>query len=107
MLNFAKGTDDKAVSYLALKEQFNWDYDAVKSAGSLLVENGLAEEKYHRPVPGQQVLWGIVLTEKGRNSKKFFWAAVCSFLLKSVAVPIAVSFATSVLTTLAIQQLQH
>lgn len=98
VLKAAKGNPEKKIAYLELKERLNWDYDKVKSAGNQLIDKGLAVEKYYSPMPGRSVLWGIVLSEEGRNSKKYFWFRIADFILKSVAVPMAVSVATTLAT---------
>lgn len=98
MLKTAKSTPEKKIGYLDFKKKTNWDYDSIKSAGNQLVERGLATEKYYSPIPGNSVLWGIVLSEEGRNSKKYFWFRIADFILKSVAVPMAVSVATTLAT---------
>lgn len=100
VLKIAKRTSEKKIAYLELKKQLNWDFDRIKSAGNQLIKFGLASEKYYSPVPGSNVLWGIVLTEEGRNSTKNFLARIGSFLLKSVAVPIVVAVITAAITTL-------
>lgn len=100
ILKVAKDNPEKKIAYLELKERLNWDYDKVKSAGNQLVDKGLAVEKYYSPMPGSSVLWGIVLTEEGRNSKQYFWANVGNFLFKSIAVPIVVAIVTAIVTTL-------
>lgn len=102
LLRFAKKEDGQKVEYKRIKSEFGWDFDKVKSVVTQLVSAGLANEKYQSPMPGCRVLWGLVLTEEGRNSKKYFWARVAEFLFKSIAVPIVVAFITAILTTLAI-----
>ena len=100
ILKIAKKSKEKTVFYPDLKKELEWDYDAIKSACSQLIQADLADEKYHSPIPGQKVPWGIVLTERGRNSKKYFWFDVFSFLFKSIAVPIFVSIITAIITTI-------
>lgn len=98
MLKIVKDTPEKKIGYLDFKKQTGWDYDSVKSAGNQLVTNGLATEKYHSPIPGNSILWGIVLTGEGRNSRKYFWAKIANFLFKSIAVPIIIAFFTALIT---------
>lgn len=98
MLQTAKAASEKKIGYLDFTKRMNWDYDRIKSAGNQLIANGLATEKYHSPIPGNPVLWGIVLTEEGRNSRKYFWIRITNFLFKSIAVPIIVAFFTALIT---------
>ena len=100
ILKIAKSSEEQKVAYLELKAQLSWDFDKVKSAGDQLISAGLASEKYYSPIPGQRVLWGVVLTEKGRNSRKYFWVSVGEFLFKSIAVPIVVAFITALITAI-------
>ena len=99
VLKIAKKTTKKAISYADLVKKLGLDFGAVRSAGNQLIENELATEKYHAPTPGKEVLWGISLTEKGRNSRKYFWVGIIKFLFNSIVVPIAVSIITTILTT--------
>lgn len=96
---------DNKVSYKDIKKCFDWDHDTAKSACAQLINSNLAIENSYPTVPGgHPVPWGISLTEEGRNHRKYFVEKLCSFLVKSVAVPIAVAFVTAILTTLAIGQ---
>lgn len=98
VLVITKGTGKSA--YLDLKKQLGWEFDDVRSACLQLIEAGLAVEKDYAPMPGHRAAWGIVLTEEGRNSKKYFWAKAGAFLFKSIAVPIAVAAITAFITAL-------
>ena len=105
VLKLAQSSKDR-ISCQDLKSALNIDFEAAKSACDQLIENGYASEKRYQPMPGQSIFEGIVLTEKGRNSKKYFWANVASFLFKSIFVPVFVAFITAVMTTLAMQWFQ-
>lgn len=102
LLHLAQKQTDKKVECQKMKTELGWDFDKIKSVISQLVAAGLAYEKYYSPMLGSRVLWGIVLTEEGRNSKLYFWTNVGNFLFKSIAVPIVVAFITALLTSLAI-----
>lgn len=102
LLHLAQKQPDKKVEYKSMKSEFGWDLDKIRSVISQLVAAGLAYEKYYSPMIGSRALWGIVLTEKGRNSKLYFWTKICEFMFKSIAVPIAVAFFTALITSLAI-----
>ena len=101
-LRYAKRTCEKTVSFSVLQERFDWDFNTAQSACTQLIESGYAYNDYSRPYPGHELVCGIVLSEKGRNSTKYFWYSVGTFLIKSILVPIGVSFITALLTTLAI-----
>lgn len=90
------------LSYRDIQESQSCDFDKAKSLCSLLITEGYATEKMYHPLPGQEVSWGIILTEKGRNRRKFFLANLAMFFLKNFAIPIVVSIITAILTTAAI-----
>lgn len=99
IFEIAKSSEGEKISYIGLEKQLGWDFDKVQSAANQLIEAGLADNKYYSPLPGRgEILWGIVLTEEGRNSRAYFWAKVGAFLFKSIAVPIFVAFATALIT---------
>lgn len=102
LLRLAQKQPDKKVEYKSMKSELGWDLDKIKSVISQLVAAGLAYEKYYSPMVGSRALWGIVLTEEGRNSKLYFWTNVGKFLFKSIAVPIVVAFLTALITSVAI-----
>ena len=95
-----KQTENKQYAYFDLKKELGWDHDAVRSACQQLINSGLAIETEYSPMPGHRLPWGIVLTEEGRHSKKYFWAKAGAFLFKSIAVPIAVAAITAFITAL-------
>lgn len=90
------------LSYKDIQELQSCDFDKAKSLCALLIAEGYAVEKMYHPLPGQEVSWGIILTEKGRNRQKFFLANLAVFFLKNFAIPIVVSIITAVITTAAL-----
>lgn len=84
------------LSYYVLAEKLGLDYNTVKSACDLIVEQGLAETKcYKASIPAS-----IVLTEKGKHRFVFGVNALADFLVRSIAIPVAVSLVSSIVTTL-------
>lgn len=84
------------LSYYVLAEKLGLDYNTVKSACDLIVEQGLAETKcYKASIPAS-----IVLTEKGKHTVAFAIDKSWKFALKDIALPIGLSIVTSILTTL-------
>ena len=81
-----------------MQEQMGWNYEKAKSVGDQLIAQGFAKERYCHPMPGATLFSGVVLTEEGRYSRTYFWSKVGSFLFKSIAVPIVVAIATTLIT---------
>lgn len=101
ILKILKKSNNKTCTYRELEKQTKWDYNEVKSACNQLIESGLATETFHAPVPyAGQIPWEVVLTEEGRNTKKYFWAKISISFVKTVLIPIAVAVITSIITTI-------
>ena len=86
------------MEFSAMQEQMGWNYEKAKSVGNQLIAQGFAREKHTYPMPGATLFSGVVLTEEGRYSRTYFWSKVGSFLFKSIAVPIVVAIATTLIT---------
>ncbi len=100
VLHMGQKSEKKQLAYLDLKKELNWEFEDVRSACKQLIDADMAYERDYSPMPGHRLPWGIVLTERGRNSRKYFWAGIGEFLLQSIAVPIIVAIITAVVTTL-------
>lgn len=99
ILKFANAGSGK-LSYTDIQNHLSCDFDKAKSICDHLINEGYATERMHHPLPGSEISWGISLTEKGRNRKKFFLANWGLFILKNFAIPIIVSIITAAITTL-------
>lgn len=98
VLRAAKHAKGQQVSYTDMKKTMGWEYDKARSVAQQLIDEGYALEKKHSPMPGSSIPWGIILSEKGRNNVKYFFATIGDFLLKSIATPILVAFLTTLVT---------
>lgn len=88
------------LSYKDIQALFGCDSNKAKSICDHLINEGYATERTHHPLPGSEISWGISLTEKGRNSRKFFWSAFGMSFLKDIAIPVVVSIVTAIITTI-------
>ena len=86
-------------TYEDLEAKLNWDNDTLQSACNLLIDMGIAKTDYKAYVTSsgsQSVPCGIVLTEKGRNLRKYNQKSALEFVIGSILVPMLVAIATTI-----------
>ena len=98
IFRLAKESKENKIQYEVAVNVLKISFDDVKSACSGLISKGLAQEKYYAPTTKSWIPWGIVLTEKGRHRFRYTLETLGSFILKSIFVPLVVSFLTTLLT---------
>lgn len=98
IFRLAKTSKVNKIEYSMAQETLGLSYDDVQAACKSLISRGLAEEKKYSPSHGAWIPWGIVLSEKGRHRVRYAVESLCSFLFRSILVPIIVAFLTTLIT---------
>ena len=98
ILRLAKKSKENKIQYSKAQESLNISFDDVKSACRSLISKNLADEAFYSPTVNSRIPWGIVLSEKGRHRFRYALEAIFSFLVKSIIVPVVVSFLTTLIT---------
>lgn len=109
VLKLARKTSNQKISYGDLLEALQWDYERIHSACNQLIDRGYAKEKPGLNIPGRPNLthpWGIILKEEGRQPWRYTLEKICTFMVKSIFVPIIVSIITTLVTLLISELLQ-
>lgn len=98
VFDFVKSTEENRASYRDIENKFNWSFDKAKSVCDYLIQENLAVERTHHPMPGKEVAWGIVLTEEGKHIWKYKSTQIIKILLLDVGLPVVVSVIATLIT---------
>lgn len=98
IFKLAKDSKENKIQYSKAQELLNLSSDDVRTACRSLISKNLADETFYSPTVNSWIPWGIVLSEKGRHRLRYALEAFFSFLIKSIIVPVIVSFLTTLIT---------